>query len=133
MAQQSPSPADSLAAIATLTDEITLHQVYLVSLNDSSGDQSSRKAEIEAEIAILKKELSSLRASSSHAQASSTSHNNSYIRPSNIARSKMNSAVGRGSNAAYQCQSYPGSFPLDTRLRKLDLLRFLVRLRNFFC
>ncbi|KAF7853315.1 uncharacterized protein EAF02_011969 [Botrytis sinoallii] len=102
MAQQSPSPADSLAAIATLTDEITLQQVYLVSLNDSSGDQSSRRAEIEAEIAILKKELSTLQASASHAQASSTSQNNSYIRPSDIARSKMNSAVGRGSNAGYQ-------------------------------
>ncbi|KAF7921816.1 hypothetical protein BELL_0024g00250 [Botrytis elliptica] len=102
MAQQSSSPADSLAAIATLTDEITLQQVYLVSLNDSSGDQSSRRAEIEAEIVILKKELSTLQASSSHAQASSTSHNNSYIRPSDIARSKMNSAVGRGSNAGYQ-------------------------------
>ncbi|TGO31691.1 hypothetical protein BHYA_0432g00020 [Botrytis hyacinthi] len=102
MTQQSPSPADSLAAIATLTDEITLQQVYLVSLNDSSGDQSSRKAEIEAEIAILKKELSTLQASPSHAQASSTSYHNSYIRPSNIARSKMNSAVGRGSNAGYQ-------------------------------
>ncbi|KAF7899913.1 hypothetical protein EAF00_004249 [Botryotinia globosa] len=95
MAQQSPSPADSLAAIATLTDEITLQQVYLVSLNDSSEDQSSRKAEIEAEIAILKKKLSTL-------QASSTSHNNSYIRPSNIPRAKMNSAVGRGGNAGYQ-------------------------------
>ncbi|TGO66224.1 hypothetical protein BOTNAR_0065g00100 [Botryotinia narcissicola] len=95
MAQQSPSPADSLAAIATLTDEITLQQVYLVSLNDSSGDQSSRRAEIEAEIAILRKKLSTL-------QASSTPHNNSYIRPSNIPRSKMNSAVGRGGNAGYQ-------------------------------
>ncbi|KAF7909511.1 uncharacterized protein EAF01_003229 [Botrytis porri] len=102
MTQQSSSPADSLAAIATLTDEITLQQVYLVSLNDSSGDQSARKAEIEAEIAILKRELSTLHASSAHAQASSTSYNNSYIRPSDITRSKMNSAVGRGSNAAYQ-------------------------------
>ncbi|ATZ52859.1 Bculs1 [Botrytis cinerea B05.10] len=102
MSQQSSAPADSLAAIATLTDEITLQQVYLVSLNDSSGDQSARKAEIEAEIAILRKELSAIQASSSHAQASSTSHDNSYTRPSDIGRSKMNSTVARGSNAGYQ-------------------------------
>lgn len=103
MSQQSSAPADSLAAIATLTDEITLQQVYLVSLNDSSGDQSARKAEIEAEIAILRKELSAIQASSSHAQASSTSHDNSYTRPPDIGRSKMNSTVARGSNAGYQC------------------------------
>ncbi|KAF7955746.1 hypothetical protein EAE96_004670 [Botrytis aclada] len=105
MAQQFSSLADSTAAIATLTDEITLQQVYLVSLNDSSEDQSSRRAEIEAEIAILKTELSTLQASSSHAQASQaspTSHNNSYIRPPDISRSKMHSTVGRGSNAACQ-------------------------------
>ncbi|TEY40756.1 hypothetical protein BOTCAL_0423g00060 [Botryotinia calthae] len=102
MSQQSSAPADSLAAIATLTDEIALQQVYLVSLNDSSGDQSARKAEIEAEIAVLQKELSTIQASSSHAQASSTSRNNSYIRPSDIGRSKMNSTVARGSNAGSQ-------------------------------
>ncbi|KAF7865226.1 hypothetical protein EAF04_006203 [Stromatinia cepivora] len=109
MSQQPPSAADHSNAIATINEEISFQRVLLISLDDSAEDQSSRKAEIEAEIINLQKQLKNLSsiqaASSTHTRVPSIPHNNSNGPSSGIGHSKMDNTFGRGSNVKEEGES----------------------------
>ncbi|QSZ37141.1 hypothetical protein DSL72_009235 [Monilinia vaccinii-corymbosi] len=89
--------------ISSLDEEINFQKVLLLSLKDSTEDPSSRKAEIEAQIAKLveeKRHLSKIQASSS--SSPSTSHHQSNAGSSGLNLSKMDNIFGRGRNSGYQ-------------------------------
>lgn len=115
MSQQSSSSTNnSTSKLARIVEEIDFQRVLLLSLEDTTGDHQSRKAEIEAEILKLGKEKQRLwglqTSSSTNYRTPSTPHDNLKTRPSGIGPLKKNNkspnmdhTFGRGSNGSYHC------------------------------